>query len=93
MMQKVQRFGGALYVPVLLFPFAGVVIGLTILFKSPLIMGSLADPESLWYQCWFIIGEGAWAVLRQMPLLFAIGIPIALAKKAHARACMEALIT
>ncbi len=32
-------------------------------------------------------------VLRQMPLLFAIGIPIALAKKAHARACMEALIT
>jgi len=93
MMQKVQRFGGALYVPVLLFPFAGVVIGLTILFKNPLIMGSLADPESLWYQCWFIIGEGAWAVLRQMPLLFAIGIPIALAKKAHARACMEALIT
>ncbi len=93
MMQKIQRFGGALYVPVLLFPFAGVVIGLTILFKNPLIMGSLADPDSLWYQCWFIIGEGAWTVLRQMPLLFAIGIPIALAKKAHARACMEALVT
>ena len=54
MMQKVQRFGGALYVPVLLFPFAGVVIGITILFRNPLIIGSLADPQSLWYQCWFM---------------------------------------
>ena len=26
-----------------------------------------------------------------MPLLFAIGIPVALAKKAQARACLEAL--
>ncbi|MEN1938592.1 alpha-glucoside-specific PTS transporter subunit IIBC [Paenibacillus sp. 102] len=93
MMQKIQRFGGAIFVPVLLFPFAGIIVGLTILFKNPDIMGSLADPNGMWYKFWYVIEEGGWAVFRQMPLLFVIGIPIGLAKKAHARACMEAIIT
>ncbi|MFX3625076.1 MAG: alpha-glucoside-specific PTS transporter subunit IIBC [Ectobacillus sp.] len=93
MMQKIQRFGGAMFVPVLLFPFAGIVVGLTILFKNPDIMGPLADPDGMWYKFWQLIEEGGWTVFRQMPLLFVIGIPIGLAKKAHARACMEALVT
>lgn len=93
MMQKIQRFGGAMFVPVLLFPFAGIVVGLTILFKNPDIMGSLANPDGLWYKFWQLIEEGGWTVFRQMPLLFVIGIPIGLAKKAHARACMESLVT
>lgn len=93
MMQKIQRFGGAMFVPVLLFPFAGVIVGLAILFKNQEIMGSLADPNNLWYQVWTLIENGGWTIFNQMPLLFAIGIPIGLAKSAHARACMEALIT
>ncbi|MED3740792.1 PTS transporter subunit EIIC, partial [Geobacillus stearothermophilus] len=93
MMQKIQRFGAAMFVPVLLFPFAGIVVGLTILFKNPDIMGSIADPNGMWYKFWTVVEEGGWTVFRQMPLLFVIGIPIALAKKAHARACMEAIVT
>ena len=27
MMQKIQKFGGAMFTPVLLFAFAGIVIG------------------------------------------------------------------
>lgn len=92
-MQKVQRFGSAMFVPVLLFAFAGIVVGLSTLFKNEQLMGAIARPDTFWYQFWFVIEEGGWTVFRQMPLLFAVGIPIALAKKAQARACLEALTT
>jgi alpha-glucoside PTS system EIICB component len=92
MMKAVQRFGGAMYVPVMLFSFAGIVVGLTILLQNPQIMGNLADPDGLLYKFSYIIQEGGWTVFRQMPILFAIGIPIALAKTAQARACMESLV-
>ncbi|MBL4975637.1 PTS alpha-glucoside transporter subunit IIBC [Bacillus halotolerans] len=91
MMQKVQRFGSAMFVPVLLFAFAGIIVGVSTLFKNETLMGPLADPDGFWYQCWYIIEQGGWTVFNQMPLLFAIGIPVALAKKAQARACLEAL--
>lgn len=84
MMQKFQRFGGAMFVPVLLFPFAGILVGLTILFKNGDIMGSLADPDGAWYKFWTVIEEGGWTVFNQIPLLFVAGIPIGLAKK-HTR--------
>ncbi len=92
MMQKVQRFGAAMFVPVLLFAFAGATVGFTILFMNQDIMGSIADPNSLWYKFWFIVQEGSWTVFRQLPLLFAVGLPVALAQKAPARACLEALV-
>lgn len=50
MMQKIQRFGGAMFTPVLLFAFAGIVIGISTLFTTEAIMGGLADPNGLWYQ-------------------------------------------
>lgn len=93
MKEKIQRFGAAMFVPVLLFTFAGMMVGLTILFMNQEIMGSIAQPDGLWYQIWFIIQEGAWTVFRQLPLLFVVGLPVALAKKAAARACLEALVT
>ncbi|MCG8398507.1 alpha-glucoside-specific PTS transporter subunit IIBC [Bacillus atrophaeus] len=91
MMQKVQRFGSAMFVPVLLFAFSGIIVGLSTLFKNETLMGPLADPDGFWYQCWYVIEQGGWTVFNQMPLLFAVGIPVALAKKAQARACLEAL--
>ena len=93
MMQKIQRFGAAMFTPVLLFAFAGITVGLCILFKNPDIVGPIANEGTLWYQIWTLIEEGGWTVFRQLPLLFVVGLPIALAKKAQARACMEALVT
>ena len=34
MMQKIQKFGGAMFTPVLLFAFAGIVVGLGTLFST-----------------------------------------------------------
>ena len=46
MMQKLQKFGAAMFVPVLLFSFAGIVVALTSLFNNPLIFGSLANTNT-----------------------------------------------
>ena len=35
MMEKFQRFGGAMFTPVLLFSFSGIMLALTIIFKNP----------------------------------------------------------
>lgn len=93
MMKKIQRFGGALFTPTLLFAFAGIMVGFSIVFKNESIMGSLASPDSIWYQAWDVVSAGAWMVFNQLPLLFAVSLPIALAKKQQARACMEAIAT
>lgn len=92
MMQKIQRFGGAMFTPVLLFAFAGIMIGVSTLFTTEAIMGGLADPNGLWYQCWNVLLQGGWTVFNQLPLIFVVGLPIGLAKKQHARCCMEALV-
>lgn len=93
MMKKIQRFGGAMFTPTLLFAFAGVMVGFSIVFKNESIMGSLASPTSIWYQFWDVVSAGAWTVFSQLPLLFALSLPIALAKKQQARACLEAVVT
>lgn len=92
MMKKIQKFGGAMFTPVLLFAFAGITVGISILLKNPLIVGSIANEGTMWFKVMTMIEEGAWTVFRQMPLLFAIALPIGLAKKAQARACMESFV-
>lgn len=91
-MQKVQRFGGAMFTPVLMFGVFGIFVAISILCTNPMILGAIAEKGTLWYNFWYIIQEGAWTVFRQMPLLFAIGLPIGLAKKNNARACMESFL-
>ena len=93
MMKKIQRFGGAMFTPTLLFAFAGIVVGFAILFMNKEVMGSLADPSGMWYKCWDVVAAGGWTVFMQLPLLFVIGLPVALAKKQNARACLEAVVT
>ncbi len=71
MLSQIQRFGGAMFTPVLLFPFAGIVVGLAILLQNPMFVGeSLTDPNSLFAQIVHIIEEGGWTVFRNMPLIF-----------------------
>lgn len=93
MMQKIQRFGGAMFTPVMLFAFAGVTIGLGTLFTTQAVMGPLASPDCAWYKCWSVLLQGGWTVFNQLPLLFAVSLPIGLARKQQARCCMEALVS
>lgn len=92
MLQKIRRFGGAMFTPVMLFAFAGITVGIGTLFTTEAIMGGLADPNALWYQVWNVVLQGGWTVFNQLPLLFVVGLPIGLAKKQQARCCMEALV-
>ncbi|WP_181363522.1 hypothetical protein, partial [Aeromonas sp. HMWF017] len=39
MLSQIQRFGGAMFTPVLLFPFAGMVVGIAIMLKNPMFVG------------------------------------------------------
>lgn len=92
MMQKIQKFGGAMFTPVLLFAFSGIMVGLTTVLTSEVIVGSIAEATTTWYKVWWTVKEGAWTIFRQIPLLFVVSLPIGLAKKQQARACMEALL-
>lgn len=90
MMEKVQRFGSAMLAPVLLFAFAGLAVGIAIIAQNGDLIPLAADTDSAWNHFWSVWEAGAWTVFNQMELLFVIGLPIALAKTANARAVMEA---
>ena len=62
-MQKIQRFGGAMFTPVLMFGVFGIIVALSILCKNPMILGSIAEKGTAWYNFWYIIEQGAWTVL------------------------------
>lgn len=93
MLSAIQRLGGAMFTPVLLFPFVGILVGLTIVLKNPVFVGDLADKNGLYYQVLQVIEEGGWTIFRNMALLFAVGLPIGLAKTAHARAAMVVMVS
>ena len=91
-MQGMQRFGGAMYTPVILFAFFGLAVALSIVCKNEGLFGSLAAQGTLWYDFWFVAEQGAWTVFAQMPILFAIAVPIGFAKKEPARCAMESFV-
>ena len=91
-MQKVQRFGGAMFTPVIMFGVFGIFVGISILCKNPMILGSIAEEGTAWWKFWYIVEQGSWTVFNQMALLFCIGLPIGLAKKENARAAMESFL-
>ena len=92
LMQGMQRFGGAMYTPVILFAFFGLAVALSIICKNESLLGSLAAQGTMWYDFWFVVEQGAWTVFAQMPILFAIAVPIGFAKKEPARCAMEGFV-
>lgn len=90
--EKFQRFGAAMFVPVLLFSFSGLIVGLTIIFKDRSFVGDLANPEGVFYRVVSIIEEGGWTIFRNMPIFFCLGIPIGLSKIAPERCMLATLI-
>lgn len=69
-----------MFTPVLLFAFSGMMVGLTTILTSELIVGSIAEATTTWYKVWWTVKEGAWAIFKQIPLLFVVSLPIGLAK-------------
>ncbi|HHL2626484.1 TPA: PTS alpha-glucoside transporter subunit IIBC, partial [Yersinia enterocolitica] len=75
MLSSFNRFGGAMLGAVLLFPFAGMIVGLSLVLQNP----TFASPDGLFLQLLKIIESGGWTVFNNMGLLFAVGLPIKLA--------------
>ena len=92
MLQKIQRFGGAMFAPAMLFSISGLMVGVSALATSADIVGDLAVYGTPWYVFWAIIQRGSWTVFKRLPLLFAVALPIGLAQKQPARCCFEALV-
>lgn len=92
MLQKIQRFGGAMFAPAMLFSISGLMVGVSALATSADIVGNLAVYGTPWYVFWTIIQRGSWTVFKRLPLLFAVALPIGLAQKQPARCCLEALV-
>lgn len=92
MLQKIQRFGGAMFAPAMLFSISGLMVGVSALATTADIVGDLAVYGTPWYVFWTIIQRGSWTVFRRLPLLFAVALPIGLAQKQPARCCLEALV-
>ena len=91
-MQELQRFGGAMYTPVILFAFFGLTVAISIICKNTMLLGSIADKGTVWYDFWYVVEQGGWTVFAQMPILFAIAVPIGFAKKEPGRAAMESFV-
>ena len=92
MLQKIQRFGGAMFAPAMLFSISGLMVGVSALATSAELVGDLAVYGTPWYVFWTIIQRGSWTVFKRLPLLFAVALPIGLAQKQPARCCLEALV-
>jgi PTS system arbutin-like IIC component len=92
MMQKIQRFGGAMFIPVLIMPAMGLLLGIGSTLANPEIVGDIAKEGTLWYIFWQLIVDGSYVVFQNIPLLFVIGLPIGLAKVAKSRAALEAFV-
>lgn len=91
-MNAIKRFGSAMIVPVLMFAFFGIVLGFATLFKNPSIMGSIADSGTAWTKVWTVIESGGWTIFNHMEIVFVVGLPISLAKKASGHATLAALM-
>ena len=92
MLQKIQRFGGAMFAPAMLFSISGLMVGISSLATTVDIVGDMATYGTPWYIFWSIVQHGSWTVFKRLPLLFAIALPIGLAQKQPARCCLEALV-
>lgn len=88
----IQRFGGAMFVPVLLFPAAGMLLGFTVMLLNQDLF-PWAVPGSTWHSVSTILLQSSLAVFKNMSLIFAVGLPIALAKKASGRAVLATLVS
>lgn len=92
MMAKIQKFGSAMFAPVLFFVYSGMIVALASVANNEQIVGHIAADGTLWNKIWQVIDAGGWTVFNNMEILFVIGLPLGLAAKAKSRAMLEAFV-
>lgn len=91
-MAKMQRFGGAMFTPVVFFVFSGIIVGFSSVFTNTAIMGHMAETGTAWSDVWRLIDAGGWTVFNNLEVLFVLGLPLGLANRAKDRAALEAFV-
>jgi PTS system arbutin-like IIC component len=81
-----------MFTPVLLFAFNGILLSLAIAMQDEMIIGSIAADGTFWSNVWSVFEAGGWTIFSNMEILFVIGLPIGLAKKASARAALASFV-
>lgn len=89
---KVQRFGGAMFFPALLLPFAGILLGLTVILQNQQLF-PFAVEGSTYFKIIDIFLRTSLVIFSNLPIIFVLGIPITLAKKETGRAALTSFIT
>src|SRR5699024_5312713 len=79
-------------IPVMLFAFFGIIVGVTTFFQQEVIFGTLANPDSFFWKLMDVIQQGGWTVFNQINLLFVFGLPISLAYKRQSRSSIESFV-
>lgn len=92
MMAKIQRFGGAMFTPVLFFVFSGLIVAIVGALNNPAIVGNIASDGTTYHKILGVIETGGWTVFNNMNIVFAVGLPLGLANKARGRAALEAFL-
>jgi PTS system arbutin-like IIC component len=92
MKDKIQRFGGAMFFPALLLPFAGMLLGLTVVLLNQSLF-PFAVEGATYTKVVNIFLQTSLVIFANLPVIFVLGIPITLAKKESGRACLTSFIT
>lgn len=93
MKEKLQRFGGAMMQPTLLFPFYGVILGLVAIITNQTIWHwSQGILDGNVFKFLHIIENGGWTIFNVLPPLFAIGLAAGLVEQEKFKAAIAAFI-
>lgn len=87
MRSLVEKFGSAVYAPVIFGAFTGIVYGVVIVLL-PLVI----DIPAL-YSILLVIKSGAWTFFQILPILFAVAIPIGMVEKNKENVALTALMS
>ncbi|MBO1514071.1 PTS transporter subunit EIIC [Metabacillus bambusae] len=94
MFSKFQKFGKAIMLPIAVLPAAGLLLGIGGAFSNPNTIAMYPFLDLVWLQAIFTIMSSAGQVIfSNLPIIFAIGIAVGLAKTDKGVAGLAALLS
>ncbi|MGO1589567.1 glucose-specific PTS transporter subunit IIBC [Alkalibacterium gilvum] len=91
--EKAQQFGKSFMLPIAILPAAGLLLGIGGALSNPNTVNAYPILDIAWLQAVFTIMAGAGSIVfANLPIIFAIGVSVGLAKSDRGTAGLAALI-
>lgn len=91
--EKAQQFGKSFMLPIAILPAAGLLLGIGGALSNPNTVNAYPVLDVAWLQAIFTIMAGAGSIVfANLPIIFAIGVSVGLAKSDKGTAGLAALI-